>query len=275
MQDKYVGDIGDFGKFALLNVVAGAPLRSGVIWYRNDRPEINEDGNKIHYSSLRHLDPAVYDHLKSVRSNDRTIAGLEKSGVLPANKCCFGNPVPCARSACLSSSTRQQQCKERSEWFSKALNVVAEADVVYLDPDNGLAPPRCGKASARSVKYVYRDEIEQLLDRKQSVILYQHLPMVSIDGLMTRQRNLLTFNGITSAWALSFHRISVRLYYFFAATKEHATVLRRRLDSFLASGWGAGKNPCFRFCGTLPTSPYEDEPEDQVKEFFGRLANPC
>ena len=35
MQNSYVSDIGDFGKYALLNALAGHELRLGVNWYLN------------------------------------------------------------------------------------------------------------------------------------------------------------------------------------------------------------------------------------------------
>ncbi len=41
MQDRYVGDVGDFGKYGLLRSLCrgdehGAALRLGVLWYRFD-----------------------------------------------------------------------------------------------------------------------------------------------------------------------------------------------------------------------------------------------
>jgi hypothetical protein len=35
MRDSYVADVGDFGKYALLNALAGDDLRLGVLWYCN------------------------------------------------------------------------------------------------------------------------------------------------------------------------------------------------------------------------------------------------
>ena len=34
MQDRYAGDIGDFGKFGLLRALSSAGLSIGVNWYR-------------------------------------------------------------------------------------------------------------------------------------------------------------------------------------------------------------------------------------------------
>ena len=46
MQDNYVGDIGDYGKYGLLRNVTAAGLRLAVNWYRviPTRPGKQEDG---------------------------------------------------------------------------------------------------------------------------------------------------------------------------------------------------------------------------------------
>ena len=49
MQDNYVGDIGDYGKYGLLRHVTAASLRLAVNWYRMvpTRPGKQEDGKYI------------------------------------------------------------------------------------------------------------------------------------------------------------------------------------------------------------------------------------
>ena len=61
MQDRYAGDVGDFGKFALLRALCGG--RSlGVCWYRTDAAEEkNNDGRHLDYL---YLDPEVFNGLK-------------------------------------------------------------------------------------------------------------------------------------------------------------------------------------------------------------------
>ena len=49
MQDRYVGDVGDFGKYGLLGSLCGkdeygAALRLGVLWYRFDGKDTSNDG---------------------------------------------------------------------------------------------------------------------------------------------------------------------------------------------------------------------------------------
>ena len=58
MQDRYVGDVGDFGKYGLLRYLGGKldggfeyfePMRMGVIWYLYPDESHNADGKYTGY----------------------------------------------------------------------------------------------------------------------------------------------------------------------------------------------------------------------------------
>jgi len=49
MQDRYTGDIGDFGKYSLLRNLTRDDLCLGVIWYLNGKQEKNADGRFVQY----------------------------------------------------------------------------------------------------------------------------------------------------------------------------------------------------------------------------------
>src|SRR5262245_49168756 len=53
MQDRYVGDVGDYAKYALLKALAGDPsstkIRLGVVWCRFPDESHNQDGKHIAY----------------------------------------------------------------------------------------------------------------------------------------------------------------------------------------------------------------------------------
>ena len=51
MQDRYAGDVGDFGKLGMLRIIADSGLKIGVNWYLTYKPEENlkEDGKHIGY----------------------------------------------------------------------------------------------------------------------------------------------------------------------------------------------------------------------------------
>jgi hypothetical protein len=56
---------------------------------------------------------------------------------------------------------------------------MAGADVVFLDPDNGLQIRSCRYGARRSSKFVYWSERRALWARGHSIVVYQHLPRVS------------------------------------------------------------------------------------------------
>ena len=72
MQDNYVGDIGDYGKYGLLRRVTAAGLRLAVNWYRvvPTRPGKQEDGKYTAYldqpEKYRHYDPELFECLAGI-----------------------------------------------------------------------------------------------------------------------------------------------------------------------------------------------------------------
>ena len=101
MQNKYVGDIGDFGKYGLLRHLTGmtdnaAPsdaLRLGVVWYLFTDEENNSDGSGTSYlldkrnnhKKLRECDAELYDKLHKIviEENDRRVVESERAAYSP------------------------------------------------------------------------------------------------------------------------------------------------------------------------------------------------
>jgi len=133
MQDRYAGDIGDYIKLALLrHLSAGRKL--GIAWYLHPDEEHNDDGKHTTYlqmpSRWRHLDPDLFDLLHRVVDNDRTVHSLQESGLIEG---CFSNEL-------LASATLPWRSREswRAGWFSRVRAQIADAHIVFADPDNGL-----------------------------------------------------------------------------------------------------------------------------------------
>ena len=63
MQNRYTGDIGDFGKLGLLRVLQEAGFSIGVNWYLTPNEEHNQDGKHINYEDLRFCDEALWAEL--------------------------------------------------------------------------------------------------------------------------------------------------------------------------------------------------------------------
>lgn len=235
MRDSYVADVGDFGKYALLNALAGSDLRLGVLWCRNSLADTTQDGRFIEYPELRTCDPKLYDRLSQIlATNQRTLFQVENNDILPTNTLFYGTAILAPKVPCFSAAARQAQTRLRASWFDDGFNKLSEAELVFLDPDNGLASSRCQKHLRSSAKYIFEDEVVAWVKRGQSVVLYQHQQRRSLKEQVTDQRKLLDVGN--SGFAVSFHRLSVRIYYILPA-EDHRARLLERLSRFLEGAW--------------------------------------
>ena len=121
MQNRYVGDIGDFAKYSLLNALSGDDLRLGVVWYLNTEEEQNGDGLFVEYSHLSECDEPLYRKLQTLLANgQRLIAAVENSALLPSGTRFFSEPI--------SGGI------ERLHWVRSAADAVAGSDIVFFNP---------------------------------------------------------------------------------------------------------------------------------------------
>ena len=138
MQNRYVGDIGDFAKYGLLRALS-PQKRLGVAWYLYPDESQNADGKHIAYlrdpEQWKHLDPSLFEGLKRLISGGhRSVAAVEKSGLLP-KRTVFANEV-------LETQSGSYALREhwRREWFTRLRKNLAPCSLVFVGPDNGLFP---------------------------------------------------------------------------------------------------------------------------------------
>ena len=85
MQDSYIGDIGDYGKYGLLREVCAAAMSLSVNWYKvvPTKAGKQDDGKYISYLSMpqiyREYDPVMFDALYKIvlHEQDRRIERVE------------------------------------------------------------------------------------------------------------------------------------------------------------------------------------------------------
>ena len=236
MQDRYAGDVGDYGKIALLRSIRSKGLTIGVNWYRvtNLNVEIDKTGNykqadgKYYHipENLAACDPGLAHQLSQIAcSEDRSVNALEKADFI-ADAVYYNAPV--------SDS-------ERLEWHNQALDKLSNPDVVFLDPDNGLEVKSVGRRSERSSKYAFYCEVNDYLHRGQSVVVYNHRSRKKeYDYFRDLDEKLQKRTGISEDKLLRivFPKFSIRDYFALPATEEH---FDRILDAFLdieQSIWG-------------------------------------
>lgn len=161
MQDAFVGDIGDYGKYVLLRKITKNNLSLAVNWYKIEK------NNAYSYLSkpeeYRNYDPALFDALNEIVNiqNKRTIEQIEKTGLLNA---VFYSDV---------------LCSNRDLWHQKALQVTKNSQIVFLDPDNGLETETMYRRKNGGKEHVFWRELKDYYDRGQNVILYQHRPKMT------------------------------------------------------------------------------------------------
>ena len=171
MQDRYVGDIGDFAKCSLLNHLS-AGRRLGISWYLYPDEVHNADGRHISYLENAErwlsLDSVVFDGLRRlVLSGSRTVAALTASSVI-APAAVFAERLECG------DGSYADRAGWREQWFNRSLVALAGCDLVFADPDNGL---RCDSdfrlGSKKLWKSIPESEVHSLAEGRTAII-YHH-----------------------------------------------------------------------------------------------------
>lgn len=273
MQDRYTGDVGDFGKYGLLRYLSGLrntdtepQMQLGVVWYRPDPATVTNDspndGKFIDYLCLgarqcskrepcsnherayRSCDQELYDRLRGIVGRSaRRVSAIRKSQILGADvqfcEDCIPGPEGVARGG--------NRAFDRSDWVVNALRATEGCALVFLDPDNGLRAQSADATGSKSVKHAYLDEIVQWFERGQSVVVYHHLGRIGgkheaqIADWRDRLQDQLNPADI---FVVRFHRSNSRAFFVLAA-EAHKDILRQRAEALLSSPWGAGKDPHF------------------------------
>ncbi len=184
MQDKYVGDVGDFAKFRLLRhlFAQGGAFETKTlaqIWYWHcGENERNNDGAITDYfDRIAGCDTILQERLyRLVRNDERRVEALEKMRLLERARY-FYEKVPKA-------------FEDRVRWMRRAVAFAEGAHAVAVAPDNGMAL-RCDRTrrnmsllsyddfgrKANAHKYIFAEEIRcfYTLPGVEWVMLYQHL----------------------------------------------------------------------------------------------------
>ena len=171
MQDRYTGDVGDFVKYGLLRAVKGRK-RLGVAWYLH--PDVGPAGDGAHTEYLaqherwHHLDPRLFEALaRIVRDDDRSVQAVQRSGVL-------GDAVFAGARLDVSAVQWRDRQDWRRRWFKAVQNRLADCDVVFADPDNGLVPDnRFRPERKEDAKRIPLAEATALAEGRTAVI-YHH-----------------------------------------------------------------------------------------------------
>lgn len=241
MQNRYVGDLGDFGKYGLLRALCGsAPqLSLGVVWYLVPDEDRTNDGNRIQYLSgssdsgatlFRACDPDLYDDLRTIVARGRrNVQSIRKNRILPSGTVFFDE--------LLIPRNHEGRLTHRLQWLERAYQATAACDVVFLDPDNGLEG-RVTPHQKSGPKYVFLSEARKYLQRGQSLVIYHHLGRrgTAREQLDRQFRRLLALRTEGKVFAMLYHRGTARAFFIIEAPM-HKSVLLQRAAQFLSGPW--------------------------------------
>jgi hypothetical protein len=125
MRNQYAGDVSDVLKFTLLRALAGKDRTLGIAWYYAPGDDGRSDGRHLKWrdeTAWRALDKALHAGLAALP--ERSVAALERAMIWPEGALFHREPIP--------------PLAGRSAWGIRKRSALDGADIVFLDPNNGI-----------------------------------------------------------------------------------------------------------------------------------------
>jgi len=251
MQNRYVSDLGDFGKYGLLRALcrsndsSSPELSIGVVWYLVPDESHNADGKFTQYlkhstkndRQFRRCDPELYDALDIIRKKDRNVSSIQKCSILPLDTVFYEKPLTFEGTPANSPRARRKRIAYRNEWVQGALSATQDCDFIFVDPDNGLEAGT-KRNMKRGPKYVFFDELEPYYKRGQSLIIYHHTCRRGTAEEQVRERLAQIEERFNSGgtFALLYHRGSSRAF-FVVPSEKHKSILTGKAEQFMQGPW--------------------------------------
>ncbi len=239
MQDRYAADYGDFVKLALLRTLA-QDYHVGVAWWRFPNEAHNGDGKHVKYleqrDKWRHFDPDLFDSLASVvDEHRRSVQSLQDASLL-ARATYVHAEIPAA-------GTPATLRRDRLAWFKQTTLALADAGIVFADPDNGLEPAGFSPGSKNGGKAIAFDELRALATPGRTIIVYHHQTRRKGGHIaeIVHLSECLRGKGFASVDAIRSARFSPRVFFVLNAAAD----IRRRMQGY-ATSWAGhlSWHPC-------------------------------
>ena len=171
MQNRYVADIGDYVKLAILRTLA--PGRSlGVVWWLFPDEHHNADGSHREYlkkpNEWKDFDRKLFDALLKIEEGkQRDVHALEKAANIP-DAVFVSDLIPC------EARPFSRRPEARSQWLEGVKAKLKDCNLVFLDPDNGIASERLKLTWRRAGKSVKIEEMKALQENNRAMVVYHH-----------------------------------------------------------------------------------------------------
>lgn len=236
MKNQYVGDIGDYGKYGLLRYLAGNGIKIGVNWYLTPDDGSN-DGKHVAYldkDSDRWYDEELYLGLKSlVMGNRRNVAEVEKMNLI--KDAVYYHEMLDVSCDASGGRTKEERRNARKVWHQAALSFCKEADLVFLDPDNGLVREK-PSSLRKSGKYVYAQEAADYYRQGQNVMYYCQKGRRTWEQWGETKNIMAQVLPDAILCGITFHRGTQRTYIFVVHPEDYKRYYKI-LTGFLHTRW--------------------------------------
>ena len=226
MKDQYFGDVNDYRKYGLLRVLlSGGELNLLVAWMLTP-DDGGADGGMRDYlgqpERWRSFDPELFDSLASLLPHEvqPRVALMEGSPILRVRY--FSQLVP-------------DQLPARQEWGERLAAEADRADLVFLDPDNGIEIQSTPVGRKGSSKFVLWREIDRLWRAGSSILVYQHFchkPRVRFIKELASELQERTAASCIEAFR------TANVLFLLAGQPRHERILRRSIQHGLPNWKG-------------------------------------
>ena len=233
MQNRYVADIGDFGKIGLLRKLQETGCSIGVNWYITPDENHNTDGcftDYLKHDSFRNYDSILYEALKKIVDNKkRNVQEIQNAGIL--------NAVYYSEELSFKGRTKTERAVIRDIWHKAALKALSNIDIVFLDPDNGIITSSTTE-SPKSNKYVLTEELINYYNQGSSIVYYQHKARKRDEFYINQHLMLISNSHLKNAGGLllKFQKTSHR-YYGFIIQPKHEKLINEAVEKMLETSW--------------------------------------
>ena len=249
MQNRYIGDVGDFGKYGLLRALCATTdensmLSLGIVWYLTcpKRQELTKDDGK-HRSYLdkpqkfRGCDSGLFNQMLTFKDTTRrNVSAIPSLGIFPSTTVYYRSPLSFLEMPKIGPRAHVIRQEHRRLWFNGAVTAMHQADVVFLDPDNGLQIDSVRPYSNDGPKYVSNEELSTFLKcNDKCLILYQH-GRHDKEFINQCLRQVGEHYENKDPFALLYRRGTQRAF-IVAPCRRHHALLLERAERFIMSRW--------------------------------------
>ncbi|HZY92571.1 MAG TPA: hypothetical protein VFG07_07380 [Thermoplasmata archaeon] len=238
MKNQYFGDLNDYRKYSLIRALTGRGRLAATVCWALTPDDTGRDGSRTSYlfdpNAWGGYDPVVYGFLRHqvIDRGVREVRAIHEAGIL--SNCQFFD------------DHLVDDSDGRNEYFDRFFELSDGSDLVFFDPDNGLAVKSVGRGKPRSSKYLFEVEVSRALDQDHSVLLYQHFPRTPRDAFVTRLAARLGALG-AAEWMFAF-RTSHVVFVLLPQPRHALGLLERGLR--IGQMWGAMMTvEAYRLCG--------------------------